>query len=232
MRTIATIATLVALFVLAVGAHAVESQWESQMTVAGFRITDIRGTANPDGSGAATGTLQMPSFGGTSVNLRRSTRGDVSGTAAIDAHGLRGSLTLSNGGLSGRGSVQCGSRTIENASISISPRGGASGSGRISLGRLNPSVDFTFSDSSCGFSGTAPARAQVDTAVASYKLDGKLSLESSGGAASAVLSGRVERTGKLANQVTSFNIPKTSVDISNGQCAVNVGGVSLTFTVF
>lgn len=230
MKTIALIAGLIIL--TAAGSWAADWQWPTQMSVGGFQITNIRGSANADGSGGATGTLQVPNLANTSVNLTRSSRGDITGSASIDARGVRGSFTLSNGGLRGRGSVDCSPRPIDNASIGISPRGEASGSGRMGLGRLSASVDFSVLGSSTTVSGSAPVRAQIDTAVASYTFDGRLSLQGSSGKVSATVSGRVERTSKLANQVTRFNIPSTSVDISNGQCTVNVGGVSVTFSLF
>ena len=230
MKSAAAIACLIIL--TATGAWAADWQWPSQMSLGGFTITDIRGTAKADGSGRATGTLQAANLGTTSVNLTRSARGDVSGSASIDARGVRGSFTLTSGGLRGQGIVDCAPRSIVNASINISPRGEVSGGGRMGLGRLNASVDFSLSGSSCSFRGSTPVRAQVDTPIATYKLDGSLALQGGGGRMSATASGRVERTSKLANQVTSFAIPNTSVDVSNGQCTVNVGGVSITFSLF
>jgi hypothetical protein len=93
-------------------------------------------------------------------------------------------------------------------------------------------VDFSVSGSSCSARGSTPVRAQVDTPVASYKFEGVLNVQGGGGRASAMASGRVTRTSKLASQVTSFSIPNASVDVSNGQCVVNVGGVSVTFSLF
>jgi hypothetical protein len=93
-------------------------------------------------------------------------------------------------------------------------------------------VDFSLSGSACSFRGSTPVKAQVDTPIATYKFEGTLALQGGGGRMSATASGRVERSSKLANQVTSFAIPNTSVDVSNGQCTVNVGGVSVTFSLF
>lgn len=228
MRTIALIIGLMTL--TAAGCWAAD--WPAQMTLGGFQISNIRGTANADGSGTATGTLQIPGLGNANVSLTRSVRGDVNGTASVDSRAVRGSFALSSGGLRGRGSVECPPKTIDSSAISISPRGEATGSGRLSLGRLSASVDFSVSGNSCSLNGAAPVRAQADTAVASYKFDGRLAIQGGGGRISATVSGRVERTGKLAKQVTTFNIPNTSVDVSNGQCAINVGGVSVTFTLF
>lgn len=217
---------------IASGASGADFQWPSQMNIGGFQITDIRGTVSPNGSGSATGTLQVQNLGNVGVRLARSVRGDISGATSIDMRGVRGSFTLSNSGLRGQGTVDCAPKSIVNASISINPRGEASGSGRLELGRLSPSVDFSVSNSSCSFRGSTPVRAQVDTAIASYKFDGTLGVQGGGGRVSGTVSGRVERTSKVANQVTSFAIPNTSVDVSKGQCTVNVGGVSVTFSLF
>lgn len=229
MRIIAFIAVLIALTITTV---AWAEDWPSRITVGGFQIVDVHGSANADGSGKGTGTLQIPNLGNTKINLTRSSQGDVTGTASIDARGMRGSFTLSASGLRGNGSIDCSPRPIEGADINISSRGDASGSGRMSLGRLNASVDFDFSGSSCNVSGTAPVKAQIDTQVASYKFDGRLSISGSSAKLSATVSGKVERTGKLTNQVTTINIPSTTVNLSNGQCCVNVGGVSVTFSLF
>lgn len=217
---------------LATSALGAEFQWPSQMSIGGFQITDIRGTVKPDGSGSATGRLQVPNLGTTSVRLSRSARGDVTGATSIDARDIQGSFTLSSSGLRGQGTISCAPRPIVNASITIGPRGDASGSGRLELGRLGVSVDFSMSGSSCSFRGSTPVRAQVDTAVASYKFEGTLAVQSGGGRASGTVSGHVERTSKVGSQVTTFEISNTSVDLSNGQCTVNVGGVSITFSLF
>lgn len=230
MKTVALIAGLIALAVA--GACAADWQWPSQMDIAGFHITSIRGTVGADGSGNASGTLQIPSVGSSAVSLTRSSRGDITGRASVNARPIQGSFDLNARGLTGHGSVDCSPKPVDSASISINSRGQASGSGRMSLGRLSLPVDFTTSGSSCTVSGAAPVSAKVDTAVATYRFDGRLNVHGDNGRASGTVSGKVERTGKLANQVTAFNIPTTSVDLSNGRCTVDVGGVSLTFALF
>jgi len=231
MRTTTLIAILIAL-ITTTGAWAEDWQWPSQISVGGFQVSDIRGSANADSSGKATGTLQIPNLGNTNVSLTRSSLGDFTGSASINAQGVRGSFALSASGLRGNGTIDCSPRSIEGANINISARGDASGSGRMSLGRLSASVDFDVSGSSCNVSGTAPVKAEIDTQVATYKFDGHLSLSGSSAKVSATVSGKVERTGKLTKQVTTVNIPNTNVDISNGQCTMNVAGVSVTFSLF
>ncbi len=230
MKSTGLIAVLVIL--VAAGAWGADFQWPSQMNIGGFQIIDVRGTVAPDGSGNATGTLQVPNMGSANVKLARSARGDITGATSFDMRGVRGDFSLSSTGLRGRGMIDCPPRPIVNAFISINARGEASGSGVLQLGRLGPSVDFTMSGSSCNFRGSTPVKAQIDTAVASYKFDGVLNVQSGGGRASGTVSGRVERTSKVGSQVTTFTIPNTSVDLSNGQCTVNVGGVSITFSLF
>lgn len=233
MRIIAIIICIVIL--AATSALAADWEWPTQMTIGNFQVSGIRGTANPNGSGSATGMLQISGMGSSSINLSRSAQGSITGSASIDARissgSLRGSFTLSERGLDGRGTVECSSKSIASSDIRISNRGEARGSGRMSVGRLSAEVDFTASGSSCSVSGQAPVSAQVDTPMASYKLDGRLTVRGSGGSLSGTLSGQVQRTGKVSNQVTTSNVPNTRVDLSNGQCTVNVGGVSVTFSI-
>jgi len=233
MRTIAIVTTLV--IVAAAGAFAADWQWPAQMSLGGFQISGVKGTVNASGSGTATGTLQIPGMGNSNINLTRSLQGNITGTAAVDARlsggTLRGSFVLSNSGLSGRGTLECLSKSIDSGDISISSQGDAKGSGRTNIGRLSVQVDFSASDSSCSISGEAPVRAQVETPMATYKLNGRLALRTNLGSLTATLSGQVERTGNVSNQVTTSNVPHTRVDLSSGQCTVNVGGVSVTFSV-
>lgn len=229
-------AILTALVILvATGVSAADWQWPASMSLGGFQISGISGSVNANGSGSATGTLDIPNLGDYRVNLSRSPQGSVSGGFSLDARisggSLRGSFSISNSGAKGRGSLQCGSQTIDASDMDITNRGEARGGGRLSLGKLNPQVDFKASASSCSFSGEAPVSAQVDTPMASYKLNGRLSVRSSGGPVTASLSGQVQRTGKVSDQVTTTNIQNARVDLPSGQCTVNVGGVSITFSI-
>lgn len=231
-----TIAILTALVILtAVGAFAADWEWPAQMSLGGFQVTGISGTVNPNGSGNAAGTLQIPGLGNSNINLSRSPNGNITGSVSIDtrtfAGSLRGSFVLSNGGLGGRGTVECYSKSIDSSEIGITNRGEARGSGRMGLGRASAQVDFNVSSSSCNISGDLPVKAQVDTPMATYKLDGRLAIRAAGGSLSGMLSGQIERTGKVSNQVTTTNIPNTRVDLSNGQCTLSVGGVNVTFSV-
>ncbi len=220
------------LLMLSVGAYAADWQWPEQMTIGGFRITDISGSISSDGSGSAGGALQIPSLGSSRINLSRTARGEISGAVSLNTRSVSGSFKLTDRGLQGRGTVECPPRSIDSSSVEITPRGEAKGSGRVGLGRLSAGVDFSVTASSCSVDGSAPVKIQADTAVATYKFEGILAIASGGNRMTGSVSGRVERTGKLTDQTTSFNIPKTSVDMSNGQCVVNIGGVSVTFNLF
>ncbi|MGI6296645.1 MAG: hypothetical protein ACOX3G_11215 [Armatimonadota bacterium] len=220
------------LLMVSVSAQAADWQWPEQMTIGGFRITDISGSISSDGSGSAAGALQIPSLGSSRINLSRTARGEISGAVSLSTRSVSGSFKLTDRGLQGHGTVECSPRSIDSSSVEITPKGEAKGNGRVSLGRLSVGVDFNVTASSCSVDGSAPIKIQADTAVATYKFDGKLELAGGGGRMLGSVSGRVERTGKLTDQTTSFNIPKTSVDMSNGQCVVNVGGVSVTFNLF
>ncbi|NLN74909.1 MAG: hypothetical protein GX139_01170 [Armatimonadetes bacterium] len=229
MRFVVAIGLLI---FLATGVQAADWQWPAQISLGGFRIVDISGSAKSDGSGSATGTVQIANLGNSRVSLMRTSRGEISGNLSLDTRAVRGSFKVSDRGMQGRGTVECSPRVIDSNSVDINPRGEASGNGNLGLGRLNVNVDFRVGGSSCSANGSAPVRVQADTAVATYKFEGNLAVQGGGSKLSGNVSGRVERTGKLSNQTTMFTIPKTSVDLANGQCVVNVGGVSVTFTLF
>ncbi len=233
MKTIAFLTALVIL--MAAGAAAADWQWPAQMNLGGFQISSISGTVSANGSGNATGTLAIPGMGNSSINLSRSAQGSITGSLSLDARvsggSLRGNFTLTSSGLRGRGTLQCGSHSIDSPNVEINSRGEATGSGRLALGRLAANVDFSASSSSCNFIGEAPANAQVDTPMASYKLDGRVDVRGSGGSVTATLTGQVQRTGKVSNQVTTTNVPSTRLDLASGQLTISVGGVSVTFSV-
>lgn len=231
-----TITIVIALVILAAAsALAADWQWPAQMSLGNFQISAISGKINADGSGTATGAVQIPGMGSSSISLIRSAQGSIAGSLSLDAKvsggTLKGTFALSDRGLSGRGTLECASRSIDSSDIVISERGEAKGSGQMDIGHLSAQVDFTASESSCSISGEAPVKAQVDTPMATYKLNGRLVLRTNVGSLTGTLSGQVERTGKVSNQVTTSSIPSSRVDLSNGQCTVNVGGVSVIFSI-
>lgn len=220
------------------GALADDWQWPSQMTVAGFNISGIRGSVNPDGSGAAAGSLQIPGISGQPINLTRSARGDISGAmpsfnARAAGASIQGDLRLTGRGLEGRGSIQGATKPIGDASIAVAPNGRFTGSGRLALGNLGVPVKFEVSGSTLGFNGSSPVQSQVDTPLAVYRFDGALKVDGgAGGKLGVVARGQVQRTGKLANQVTNQAVSDVPVNPSDGRATINVGGVAVTFKFF
>lgn len=210
-------------------------EWPSQMTIGGFSVTGISGSTKPDGSGSASGTLQIQGAGGQKISLTRSSGGEVTGSSSIDARvggvGVQGSFTLNNSGLRGRGTLRTSPRPVVDASMTVDKNGRFTGSGHVELGRVGVNVSFTLSNS-LDLSGSASVRDQEDTPLATYTFDGRLNLEGSGNKIDGTANGSVQRTGKLANQSTSYPISGAPVNLSNGSCSVNVGGVSVTFRFF
>lgn len=208
-------------------------QWPSQMIIAGFTVTGISGRANADGSGSASGVLQIPGLGNHRVDLSRSARGDVTGTASITARAsgaeIQGSFTLTGSGLKGQGTVRLSPGAVTGASISISSSGQATGSGRAAVGRTQVPASFAASGGSFNVSGSASVQDEQGTALANYRFSGSVTLQASGGRMAAVANGQVTRRGKLADQSTTYAVSNAQVDLSSGRCTVNAGGVSVTF---
>ncbi len=211
------------------GAGAQNSEWPSQMNIAGFTITGINGSGS-----SATGTLQIPGFGGHRIELARSGGGDVTGRASINARGsgleIQGNFSLNNSGLRGNGTIKSNPRPITDAAITFSSSGQATGSGRVAVGRTTVTANFNVSSGSLSANGSSSVKDSKSTALANYEFKGTLSLQGNSGRLGAVASGRVHRTGKLADQVTTYDISNAPVDVASGQCTVNIGGVSVTFT--
>lgn len=210
-------------------------QWPSQMNIAGFSITGISGSTRADGSGSASGTLQIPGAGGQMVELTRSSRGDVTGTASLNARmsgaEIQGSFSLSNSGLRGQGVViRSSPKPITDATVTITSSGQASGSGRLALSRNTVGINFSISSGSFNVSGSSSVRDSTSTALATYDFSGNLSIQGNSGRVSGTVRGSVQRTGKLADQPSSYQVSDVPVDVGSGRCTVNIGGVSVTFT--
>ena len=185
-------------------------QWPSSMDIGGYSVTGIRGETNADGSGSATGMLQISGVGGQKISLTRSARGDITGVSSLSGRmsgvDLQGNLALGGSGLQG--------------------------AGKVSLGGLGMSAKFSGTNGSLSFVGSAPVRKQEDTPLAVYTFDGGINLQGGPGRITITASGHVQRTGKLANQVTDYNVSGVQVNCSDGRGTVNVGGVSVTFRFF
>lgn len=239
LRRIAAFATLavLVLWVEPAALYAADWKWPAQMSIAGFRVTGIRGSTRPDGSGTATGTLQIPRVAGQKVSLTRSSRGEVTGQASIKARvsrtEIQGKFKLTKAGLKATGAtVKTSPKPITNASISVSSRGEFKGTGRLGLGRITLTTRFTISGTSFNVSGSTSVQGQEDTPLATYKFQGRLSLRGSSGRIDGRADGTVERTGKLADKVTTYSVSNAAVNLSNGHCTVNAGGVRVTFKLF
>lgn len=211
-------------------------QWPAQMNVGGFNVSNISGSAGADGSGSARGTLEIPGAGGQSVSLNRTSGGNVTGNVSLNARvsgaQISGNLSLSGRGLEGRGTVDISQRTISDASIAVSSGGQFSGSGKISLGRVSLNATYNISGSSNNVSGSGSVQSQADTTLAVYQFNGNLDLQMNNGRQTITASGQVQRTGKLANQASSYSVSDISVNTSDGRGVASVGGVSVAFKFF
>ncbi len=238
MRRSAAVVVFMAMFitctVLAM-ADSNEWQWPDKLNIAGFNISDIKGTVRPDGSGSANGTLSLGSLSSQQIALTRSSGGDITGSVNLRASAsgadIQGKMSLSGSGLEGRGTIGSSPKPISDASISISPNGQASGSGRVSLNGTGVPVRFEVG-SSFDASGSTNVKRQVDTPLATYNFNGTLDLKGSSGKISVLANGEVQRTGKVAKQVSTQSVSNLEVNPSDGQATINVGGVNVTFKFF
>ena len=209
-------------------------EWPAQVAVAGFTVNGIR----PESANSAKGMLQIPGAGGKEISLTRSSRDDIAGSGSISARvsgiDVQGSFKLDNNGLKCRGGVvKTNPKPITDADFTIGNRGELSGRGSIELGSNRISTDFSASGSSIRVTGSTSARASADTQLAKYSFEGNLELQGgSGGSVAVNAQGRVERRGKLAEQVTTYNVSSVQVNPSNGNGTANIDGVNVTFDFF
>lgn len=224
------------LSLIVVSGQVTAAQWPASASVGGFTVSGISGTVNSDGSGSGTGNVNLPGIGSKPINLTLSSSGDITGTASFSASlsgaDISGSFRLDSSGFNGRGAVKCSPRSIEDASISLSPEGRATGSGSVGFGSVNMQARFDISGSSFGLSGSAPVKGRVDTTLAHYEFTGDMNLSGSGGQMVLTAKGTVHRTGKLSSQVTEESVSNISVNPGNGQASVTTGGVAVAFSFF
>ena len=209
MLRLISITTLALLLALSIGAsdlYAQDWQWPSEMSIAGYGMTGIRG----NNSGKATGMLQIPGVGNQKISLTRSSDGDISGNASLNGKlsgmDVQGNLLLNGNGLQG--------------------------TGKSVIGNLSIPSKFSGSGGSLNANGAAQVQRQADTDLAVYKFEGKLNLQCNQGKIILIAGGQVTRTGKLANQVTNYSVSNVSVNPSNGTGTANVGGVKVVFKFF
>lgn len=213
--------------------HADDWQWPSQMTVGGFSVTAVKGNAAADGSGSASGKLQIPIVGVYEVSLNRSSRGEITGRAPVKGRigglDIDGIFSLAANGLKGTGTIKNLPGSVVGATLNIDSKGQMTGKGSLTLKKTNIDMTFNISGSSINLSGSADVHAQQDMPLALYDFRGNLKLSGSPGKLDAVANGQVQRKGKLANQVSSYKISNAAVNVVDGKCVVNVGGVNVTF---
>ena len=208
--SIAILAMLLTVFVGVSDSYAQSWQWPTEMSIAGYGVTGIRGSVGSDGSGSASGMLQISGVGSQKISLNRSSRGDISGKATLSGRAsgmeVQGNLALNGSGLQGNG--------------------------KSSLGNLSIPSKFSGSGGSFNVNGSVSVQRQEDTDLAIYRFDGTMNLQCSQGRITLVANGQVQRTGKLANQVTNYSVSNISVNPSNGTGTVSVGGVKVVFKFF
>ncbi len=222
--------------VLSVSANAAGWAWPTEMTIAGFSISQISGNVGADGSGTATGNISIQGAGQKPIKLIRSSSGNITGNLELNtrlsAAELDGSFVLSSGGLKGKGAIRCNPKSVNDATIEFASNGKATGNGHVTLGNIRVAVNFAVSESSLSLNGSAPAKAHADSPLAGYDFAGTLELSVNDGRMLVTAKGEVKRTGKITNEVTQENVSSVSVDPADGQGKVNVKGVSVTFSFF
>lgn len=227
---------LLVFFVLTGTAYGADSSWPDQMTIAGFSVTGIRGSVNPNGSGAARGTLVIPGVAGVPVSLTRSANGDVSAVCTVnlrvDGAEVEGNGRLNSSGLRIDGSVQGSVKPVYDAVLSVDPSGSFQGKGRIVLNSLSVPVTVSITTSSLTIRGSVSVESQCDMQLASYRFTGTLAAEGGAGRLVLTASGKVERKGKLADQVSTHSVRGLPVNLSDGTGAADVGGVNVRFNFF
>ena len=230
---------LAAVIALAAGSACLAQgwNWPAEMSLGGFSVTGIRGNVDPDGSGSATGAVQIPGVPGQKVALTRSARGDISGqvsmSARISGAEIQGTFALDAGGLRSRSAaIKLVPRSVTDAATAVSTGGQFAGTGRVALGSLSMSVRFAISRESFSLGGTSSVQARADTPLATYTFSGQMKLDGGNAKMWLTASGTVERVGKLSNQVSRTRVSDVQVNVTEGTGTVSVEGVAVTFVFF
>jgi len=234
-------ALLLAISLLAGAAGAAHSadtwEWPAEMSLGGFSVTGIRGSVNPDGSGGATGSTQIPGVLGQKVVLTRTARGDISGNVAVAARisgaEIQGAFALDAGGLKCRSAmIKLIPRSVIEAATTVSTGGQFAGTGRVVLGNVSVPVKFAISRESFSLGGSTSVQTQADTPLATYTFSGEMKLDAGGARIWLAAKGSVQRTGKLSNQVSTTRVSDVQVNVMEGTGIVSVEGVSVTLAFF
>jgi len=236
MRIIATLIFLILIFTTAV--HADTWQWPADMNIGGFSITGIRGNVSSNGSGNASGILQLSSLNNPQINLTRSAGGNVSGNTTVSlvrpfGYDIQARLTLDNHGLKGKGTFKTPLKPVVDASITIETSGQISGSGKMDLApAVVMPVKISMPTNSFSITGKTPSHAQADTPLATYSFSGELKLDCTNMKTQITASGSVQRTGKLSSQVAVTKISNVLVNPNDGTGKAVIDGVTIVFDFF
>lgn len=212
-------------------------QWPAEMRLGGFYITGIQGSVNRDGSGSATGAVQIPGIAAQKALLTRSTNGEISAEVSLVAkvYGaeLVGLFLLNDDGLRSRkAELRLVPYPVVDCAVSIDPAGRFIGNGKIRLRQLAIPAKFSISRDSFVLEGSGEVGSQVDTPLAKYTLSGTLNVASKRPQITATVSGFVERVGKLSSQSAKVRVSDVVVDVLQGTCSITVEGVAVTFRLF
>jgi hypothetical protein len=211
--------------------------WPSEMSLGGFTVSGIRGSVNPDGSGNATGNLELPGMLGQRATLSRNGGGVVEGSVAVSLRmsvcEIQGNFSLDAQGMRGRGAtIKLTPRSIVEAQGTFTASGQFAGNGRLALGNVGVPVRFTVSRDSVDVSGSTSVQTQADTPLAGYAFSGDAKVTAPGGRLAVVASGSVRRSGKLSNAVSTTSVSNIQVNPNDGSGSVTIDGVNVTFYFF
>lgn len=229
---------LISLILTGICALAASADWPSTVDVGGFSVTDIKGATNADGSGTATGRVQMPGGGSCSIDLKQTASGLItgSGRGSFTIGGVRidgNSIILDRRGMQATGVIHTRGKAISDADFGVDPRSGVSGNGRVHLGSgFSISCSFEVRDGGVSASGSAARQASADTPLAVYAFSGTVELSGSGADLKALAKGSVERQGKIGGSVNKFGPLSGDVDIASGEAKLNVGGANVSINLW
>lgn len=212
------------------------AQWQTSMEIGGFSVTEIKGEIGADGSGRATGKLQLPDSGSCGVDLTRTASGVVTGSTrsnfTVNSIRIEGGFLLDRNGLRGTGTLYTRNKSVSDANISMNSRGEVSGQGKVRFGSdFSIDVDFTVNRSGINISGTASRQVSIDTSLAVYVFKGDIELSSSGDSLVTVAKGSIDRKGKIGGVVTTFGPLTFNVD-ATGKANPNVGGTNIAIDLW
>lgn len=213
------------------------ADWPKSFEVGGFQITGITGSTNQDGSGRATGKLNLRGGGALPIDLSRTSAGVVTGSSragfTVGSIRIDGSFILDRRGLQGTGIIHTQGRPITDANITVSPRSAATARGRV---RLAPGMDVNVTcevgQQGAITRGSTNRQVSIDTPIAVYTFKGNIELSSAGTALAATAKGTIERKGKIGGVVSSFGPLTFNVEIATGKANLNIAGTNISLDLW